>query len=313
MELLTIREELSLSTEERIEYYKNIREYLSENYKNNGFHDFMRSVYYRITPMMRKYPANKTCISGEKNVPKDTPCVFILNHSNSHDFYSGLEFIRMLGKNPVIFAGSDCLTPVQEQLFKMGKAVLIDRNSEADCAKGDSELVAKALHGDDLVIFAEATWNLHPTEPMLPIHIGGVLTAAKANIPIVPGIVEYIEKPEICQRESDLYKKVVVTFGNPITDVAKKDPIKVCSEVQDTMAKMRREIWTAEGIKRLSLSDIDPKIYLNHTALKKKSPLFTLDSDYEAKFIRKTNGLPTDNEHILENGILVPKTKILTK
>ena len=313
MKLLTIREELTLGVDERLEYYKNLRKYVTENQTDAHFYNFMRSIYYRITPMMRKYPVDKTCIFGEENVPKDSPCVFLLNHSNSHDFYSGLEFIHMLGKNPVILAGSDCLTPVQQQLFKMGKSVLIDRKSESDCSKGDAKLVANVLHGDDLVIFGEATWNLHPTEPMLPIHIGAVLTAAKANIPIVPGIIEYVEKPEICKKESELYKKVIVRFGKPIDEVVKKDPIATCNQVQKEMEEMRREIWCGEGIKKLKLSDIDPEIYINHTHLKKNSPLFTLDADYEAQFIRTTNGKPTENEHVNQNGVLVPKIKILTK
>lgn len=313
MEILTIREELALSNSERKTYYEDLRKYITANCKNNRFHDFMRNVYYGITPLMRNYSVTKDCIIGEENVPKDTPCVFIFNHSNSHDFYSGLEFIHMLGKNPVILAGKDCLNPVQEQLFKMGKAVLIDRRSEKSCSIGDTMLVANAMQGDDLVIFGEATWNLHPTAPMLPIHIGAVLTAAKANIPIVPGIIEYVENSDICKKESELYKKVIITFCKPIDDVSKKDPIKTCEDIQQTMVEKRKEIWRTENIRKFHLSDIDPEVYINHTLLKKHTPLFTLDSDYEAQFIRKTNGMPTENEYTNQNGILVPKVKILTK
>ena len=57
---------------------------------------------------------------------------------------------------------------------------------------------------------------------MQNIKVGGVKAAAIAGVPIVPVILEYVEVPELCSKETDLYRKCIVRMSltiNMISDI----------------------------------------------------------------------------------------------
>lgn len=312
--ILTSKEELQLSNESLLQYYQELRSYLLSK-RNFEIRSKIGRLYGKLAPFLRKYEFNKSEICGIENIPSNESAIFYFNHSNSHDFYTIEELFSKLGRKVSVLVGSDCLNKLQQFAFYAGNSVLINRNNPISCINGENELVRKVLTGTDVVIFGEGTWNLHPTKPMLPLRWGGVTVAKKSeNRYVIPSIMEYIERDSIVSKESEIYEKCIICFGKPIlinSDSNIKEAIEI---IEKEMIEMRKKIWTDNGINKQSLNSINPDIYINHTMLKKNTPIFKLNADYESKFIRKEPNQPVENEfYINENGNLIPKTKMLTK
>ena len=78
--------------------------------------------------------------------------------------------------------------------------------------------------------------------------------------------------------------------------------------IEEQMSAMKAHLKKENNCFYQSLGDVDADIYVNHTYYKKNTPLFKFDSDYEAQFLRKVNGIEQDNEFVKnESGLLVPK------
>ena len=160
------------------------------------------------------------------------------------------------------------------------------------------------------VFFGEGTWNLHPIKLMHDIKLGATKAAAISKKPIIPTIMEYIEYPYICDKESKLYKKCVIYFGKPIYIDEEKSLIEQNNEVQKTMESMRKSIWTQNDIKRDKLEDVNPIIYINHTWLKEYNGLANgYDASVEDRVLYSKDGTIPENEYYLDQyGNFVPGT-----
>ena len=293
------------TSKEKIEYFKRLKEYClnEKKIKNKNI------AHERITRIYSLLRAYEYEILGEENIPDNGKALFMCNHSNSHDFFTAHEvFKKKLGSNVSVFAASDDLDLATRLLFKSCKAALIDREDKISIQNGVHEFCLNLLSGVPGLMFGEATWNLHPIKPMQQIKIGGTKIAAITDFPIIPTIFEYVETPNICTKESELYTKCIVKFGKPLQIKKEKSLIEQTRTLQCTLEEERKEIWNSLGINKKSIQEIDKYLYLNHTYLKKfKAFGFTYDSESEAKYLFSRENELVENEFCLdENGNLIP-------
>ena len=243
--------------------------------------------------MLRNY---KLEIKGTEKIPSDSNVVFVCNHSNSHDFFTLSETFRKIGRNVTPLGAWDGLNFLVRLVFSLGDVTFIRRDNRKSTEKGMLKLCSKVLKGKDCIIFAEATWNLHPIKPMQRIKVGPAFVGFVTGKPIVPVIFEYVEKASIYHREKELYSKCIVTFGEPITLDIGESVFDITNRLQKQMEDMRRSLWDELGIKRDSLDDIDKNVYLNHLDLKKNKALgFKYNTEWESQFL-----LEKDNEFNME-------------
>ena len=257
-----------------------------------------------VSPYLRNYDLD---IIGKENIT-DENAIFVCNHSNSHDFFTTQEVFNELGRDVTTFAGSDCLDFFTLQLFKVGDATLFDRSSKESSLNGLSEFSNKLIAGKDGVIFSEGTWNLHPVKTVLPMKAGAVRAALSSGKTIIPTVFEYVEIPEVVEREKELYDRCIVWFGKPIIIDKDDNVFQKMSMVQNEINDMRRELWKKIGIKKDSIDQVNKDIYLNHTYLKKFDALgFNYDSNHEFQYLLKDENGNVDNEYYIdENGNFVP-------
>ncbi len=307
--------EKKMSIAARKEYYKDLRRYCIDNVvPDMSKSSFGQKVVTNL--YMKDFYNKKLELEGVENLDMDQ-AIFLCNHSTAHDIFSMYNVMERLKRNTTVMVATDCLNPFSIATFKLADATFLDRNSKKSANNSIVLASSKVLNGKNLVIFGEATWNLHPFKLMHDIKKGGAMISAITSVPVVPTILEYIEVPRLCDKELDLYKKIVVRFGEPLSINSSDDIIAKTLEIQAEMEKIRREIWQDNGVNRTSLSDIDKMLYLNHTYQKKyKAFGFTYDSFKEEKFLRSNDGCKIENEYCLdENNQLVPgitpKKKIL--
>lgn len=286
-----------LSLLEQKEYYKQLREqclFIRDNQFKFG-QDVIKYVY----PFLRKY---KLQIEGEENIPKDSNAVFLVNHSNSHDIFTAYEVLSILERRASVMVATDCLNPITTEIFDISNATLLDRRKKEDRQNSVLALSKKILSGNDGVIFGESTWNLHPILPMHNIRKGTATVSAITQVPIIPTIFEYIEVDGILKTEGQLYSKCLIRFGKPIIINCEECFIAQSNQVREEMIKIRKQIWSDYGVRRNTLSDVDPLVYINHTYLKKFKALgFMYDSKKEQEFLLFLKDQLKENEYTIDH------------
>lgn len=301
----TIKELEYFSSEERANYFQSLKNYCANSIKRKSFNSFTRRIVFFLGLIMRKYELE---IRGAENIPESDATIFVCNHSNSHDFFTLTEVFTKLHIKVTPLAASDGLNCISKLLFRMGNITFLRRGDKESQKEGEYILCNKLLNGISVIIYAESTWNLHPINAMLPIKAGPVEIALITEKKIVPTIFEYIEVEHECRKESKLYRKCVVCFGEPITVSVEEGIYKQTDDIQKKMEEMRRSLWDEFGIKRKELSDIDKNVYLNHLHLKKNKAIgFRYVSEHESLFIRRVNGKYENEYYLNEEGLFVPR------
>lgn len=301
----SIKELDSLSLEQKEFYYSELKKYCDLLKVNIESKKISKKLIALLAPHLRNY---KLEIYGDENIPKDESAVFIANHSNSHDFFTTQEVFSEIDRNVTPFAASDCLDFISMQMFKLGDVTFIDRGDKSSSIDGLMSFSKKIIEGEDGIIFSESTWNLHPTKPMLDLKVGGTQSAIISKKVIIPTVFEYVEVPDIVEKEKELYSRCIVVFGKPITVNYDDDLIMKTKQVQTELGEMRRDLWKKLGIKKENITDVNEEVYLNHTYLKKFDAFgFEYDSDHEFQYLLKNKKGEYENEYTLnEKGEFVP-------
>ena len=310
---ITLKESLSLpvhqverlSKDEKEVYFGLLRKYCNKlGLKYSQKITVTQRIIARFGKTLRSFPLE---IVGTENMPKGS-CLVMSNHSNTHDSIILGEVLSTVNKPSTYMIEVEGMSPVELALFKSARATMINRTDKESATRGLYDLTGKLMHGDTCVIFGEGTWNLHPYKPMQNIKIGGVKAAAIAGVPITPVILEYVEVPELCSKEKELYSKCIARIGKPIRIDRQKSLIEQNERLQTIMENMRMDLWKENGTYRECIGDIDASVYVNHTWLKKLgTPLFTFDTQREKSILFVKRGDALDYEwHIDRNGRFKP-------
>ncbi len=303
--ILSNRELESLTTEEKIRYFEELKDYVKRRGHKKSMKNPFQDALTRIDPIIRNYDYD---LRGLSNIPYFGPVLFVSNHSNSHDVFTFQDVAKMLGRRITSLGAKDDINFATALLFRACDGVLIDRNDKDSALKGMFKLASLIVNGQWGFVLGEATWNLHPYKPMHDIKLGAARIGAITEVPIVPVNIEYIEVPEMVSSERELYTRCIVNFGKPIYISREKSLIEQTKLIQTTLEQQRLAIWKDFHMERTSLEDVNPEIYCNHTWLKKFGAFgFTYDSLSEAKYLYSKDGKPVENEFRLEeDGSFVP-------
>lgn len=255
-----------------------------------------------------------------EKIPTDVPCVFVVNHSNSHDYPSLMRVLSELScvrerRLVNTLVASDSLNLTNELAFRVSGAELINRFDKESSRVGANNLSSALSKGNDVLFFAEGTWNLHPYEPMQVLKKGFVNVAQSADCAVVPIVFEYVENKDICQKESEIYKKLIVSVCEPIRLDDNAKALEVAMEVRKIMINSRLDLWKETKTHAATLSGRkfnmrEEDVYLNHTHLKKNGDGFSFQSVYELDVLLPLENGMIENEYVRdENGLFVPLTK----
>ncbi len=311
----------AMNPKDRKRYYENLRdicESLGRKYSNKisplGQNTLCDYPYQGMTRLQieiaKKHPLRNFDFPtpiGMNNIPDDG-CIITPNHSNVHDAFTTAESL-FLSEHPSSFlAAKDGISPAEVLLFKGVRSTMIDRANPESTKAGLIDFSSKIIMGDTGVVFPEATWCLHPLLATLNHWPGAVRIAAITGKPIILTDFEYVEVPHVVKEEKDLYEYCQVYFSEPIYIDPSRSIEEQVLEVQKKFVEMRKNIWKSLNIKKDSLDDIDPRVYVNHTWMKiYRAGIVEYPYDRELCRVRRRNGEPLENMYCMnENGELVP-------
>lgn len=231
---LSSRKIKSLSMEEKIEYYKNLREdYLNSNFdeekSKKDEKQFLLAAKFIITAFDLMY--NPKVVNPEMIPEKeDIGTIFVANHLGSLDQF---PIISALGKDRPLHTmiSSTLLNLARGYLYKNVGCIVVDLKDLKSQLAGMQEAANIILRGGDVLIFAEGTRNT--TEKfMLDFSRGPVTVAQETGAKIVPVTVNEDYK----LGKNNLY----VRFGEQITIGIDDDLIVSNDKLRDAVATL---VW----------------------------------------------------------------------
>ena len=235
----------------------------------------MRRIWYRLfhTVLLRILRNQRLQRGQELHIGNtcplsDTNVIWAVNHSCRDDFPIASEVIAA---HTFVLVGKQKLSIVDRIGFFLNGVVYVDRASRTDRQKAFKKMLLHLNQGFSMWIFPEATWNLTPSKPMLPMYWGVIDLAKQSGCPILPLILEY--------RENACYAK----FGHGIYCGPADDKQTKYEELEEEMATLKWEIW--ETFPRESRKEIDPEEW-EREVRRRLSEVPQVDYEQEKEFIR---------------------------
>lgn len=172
------------------------------------------------------------------------PIIFAANHSAFQDTPIMLRVTRrrshaLLGKQNLAF--------IDRVFFALNGTIWVDRRDKADMAATKDGILAYLRKGQSVLWFPEGTWNLTPSQLMMPMKWGIIEVARSAGAQIIPAALDYDREANTCR----------IKFGIPMAGDALENKAEAIRDLRDTMATLRWDLMCNQPI--LHRADITPE------------------------------------------------------
>ncbi|MCI9434118.1 MAG: hypothetical protein HFI86_02420 [Bacilli bacterium] len=237
----------NLTSENKIQYYKNLREYYQNLPFDRENNTKLESNYIKLskfaTPIFNKIFSPK--VFNRELVPNESGLIFVANHNN---YYDQFPIIVALGDHrPIHFlTATKMLNMKRGIIYLKTGAVSVDRENKEDRHDSSVELKKIVANGGNIFIFPEGRTNRGEAF-LLDFHPGAVAIAQELGSKIVPVAV------------NDNYKKqngeLCVRFGNPISIAPTDDVMEKTEDLKEIIAYLKQQnidyVQEQQKIKRL--------------------------------------------------------------
>ena len=173
---------------------------------------------------------------------------------------------------------------IDERFLSLNGVFYFNEKDKADRKAVVAKMINHLKAGGNLMYFIEGTWNITPNLPMLPCYWGIVDIAKKSNAIIIPVASEQYGK---------LFKiNIGKNFDMNNYDDGLEEKARAISDLRDTLATLKWEIWETEPVKRENLTGHEWEEYVEKRF--KEWPYF--NEEYIAGLIFKPKNVTTKEE-----------------
>lgn len=209
--------------------------------------DFLIRLRELIYPLLMLLSGTKVrCRVEVENAYTPIPGKTIIFAANHSAFQDTPIMLKITKRHSYVLVGKQNLAFVDWLFFMLNGTIWIDRKSKGDMAASKDAILACLGKGQSLLWFPEGTWNLTPSQLMMPIKWGIVDIARQADAQIIPVALDYDWVQNICR----------VKFGRPMAGECLRDKAEAVGRLRDTMATLRWDLMCEQQI--LSRGEIDP-------------------------------------------------------
>ena len=173
---------------------------------------------------------------------------------------------------------------IDERFLSLNGVFYFNEKDKADRKAVVEKMIKHLKSGGNLMYFIEGTWNITPNLPMLPCYWGIVDIAKKSNAIIIPVASEQYGK---------LFKiNIGKNFDMNNYGDGLEEKARAISDLRDTLATLKWEIWETESVKREDLTGHEWEEYVKQRF--KEWPYF--NEEYIAELIYKPKNVTTKEE-----------------
>lgn len=245
-----------------------------------------------LTGTKVRYRINKV---NECAALPDKPIIFVANHGA---FQDTPIMLRVTGRRSYIFSGKQNLAFIDWIFFVLNGVIWVDRKDKADMAASKDALTAYLQKGQSILWFPEGTWNLTPSQLMMPMKWGIIDIAKSCDAQIIPAALDYDREKLVCS----------VKFGTPMFGADFENKAEAIRNLRDTMATMRWELICDQPV--LHRADIMPE-QLRQEMYRVIDEYPPLDWEYECSCIYRSHPTPEEVFAHLDKLILCKENAFL--
>lgn len=243
--ILSSQEERQLNNQELLVYYNKLREFLLST-KPEKITKGSLSVCPIINPMVRKL-LEKFC--GYEIVVEGAEKVDGLLGIYAHTHQSKADHINLIASNPnhTIMLNSSVLSIFYKLVLCINGVIYVDKFDKESKHNSKTEMIRLLLQGTSITMFPESAWNCSPNKLHLPLYIGMVDIAKKAQVPIIPVVQEYIYD-ENKYNGKERIKKAIIVYGEPIYVREEDSLLDKLDEYSESISTIRWNLIERKGI-----------------------------------------------------------------
>ena len=265
LKILTLKEEQLLTTEEKENYYNELREYALNRKLTNTTLGALT-----IAPKLKKFTNwlagkvinmfsdknVKRMVSGQENIPQGA-AIFAHTHQGILDNFA---WIPVTPKHCMILHASTAKKILLLIQLNTG-LVLVSKKKEAVHNRMNAKLdmIKILLKGHSIVYFPESAWNLSPNKLHLPMSFGFLDIARKAGVPVVPVVSEYTYDTST---EKEKITNIHICFGSPLYVGINDDLFKKYDEYSEVISTIRWSLIEEKGL--FQRKTISTQEYINY-------------------------------------------------
>lgn len=265
--LLSLREEKQLSESELLEYYARLRKYASSRELQTTTKGALtiaprlRWIVNKVNIYITKKLAGgnlEYVADGMENIPKEGGVLFASTHQGILD---NLCWTPSNPRHTLILHTADTNKFLLWAQLWTG-LILVNRNKTAkNNRRGDAkmDMISALIKGRAVFMCPEATWNLSPNKLHLPLFIGAIEVAQKANVPIIPMVTEFTHDTST---DRERITKIHIRYGAPINISVHDDLLQKLDEYKEAISTIRWELIEEKGV--FSRENIDNWDYINY-------------------------------------------------
>ncbi len=151
-------------------------------------------------------------LTVEGSVPENRQCIFIANHFGFHDAPTAAKII---GKHIYVLVSDVDKNTLGGFTFRLNGVIWVHRTDKQDRLRAKEDMLRHLRLSHDLLMYPEATWNMTPNLPMLPMNWGVVKLARETGVPICPMYLFFSDKQ--CRAKVG---ELFIPTGDDVGDIA---------------------------------------------------------------------------------------------
>lgn len=163
------------------------------------------------------------------------PIIFAANHSA---FQDTPIMLRVTKRRSYIFSGKQNLAFIDWIFFVLNGTIWVDRKSKEDMAASKDAVLDYLAKGQSILWFPEGTWNLTPSQLMMPMKWGIIEVARSAGAQIIPAALDYDREKNTCR----------IKFGASLAGDALENKAEAIRNLRDTLATLRWDLMCDQPV-----------------------------------------------------------------
>ena len=257
--IISAVEEQRLSTNELLNYYKELRDFL----KNESYIDFsdkgiiirekFNIVIKKLLKIIIKYDID---IDGIELIPNEA----VIYASSHQDFNDIINSIYAYPEHVLTLNASN-ISRILKALLNINGVVYVDRDNKESRKMAKYELSKAILKGKSVNLYPEATWNCSPNKLHLPFYMGMIDIARITGAPIIPVVQEYTYDQSKLDGKSHV-KSVHIKFGKPVYVSIFDDRFRKLQEFDEIFSTIKWELLEEKGL--YHRNDISNMLYVDY-------------------------------------------------
>lgn len=262
--ILSAKEEKQLSPEDKMMYYKSLREYCRKRKLVNTtlgatvIGPKLKNVTGKICAKVCKVLSGGTVevvTDGLENIPEG-PVIFASSHQSVLD---GFVWITDCPKHALIVHGAETNRLLLLAQVNTGLILVTKKDKKSSRKNSKLDMICVLLKGHSIIIFPETAWNLSPNRLHLPVNYGFLDVAQKTGKPVIPMVMEYTYDTT---GDKERITNIHIRYGEPIK-VGESDKIEIkLEEFEEKISTMRWELIATKGLfQRSEITNVD---YINY-------------------------------------------------